>query len=425
VLTAGNGGNAPGSGFNGNGGSITLQPGSQGTGGASGFYDGNVIIAPTVGSVLVGPASSLDGKLVVKATFTAIFGESSSSAGVFGTSGSQAGVYGSSSSGTGVSGYSSGGNGVFGQSTNDSGVRGFSTNDYGVEGFSSNKAGVYGTSSLYGVQGDTSTGTGVFGKSTSSGTGVFGTTITGKGVSGHSNSNMGVYGESFTGDGVRGQSNSGYAGNFIGKSRFTGNMEIGGNELFGAVTRQMINLYNLDYGIGIQNSTLYFRVANTAGYNWYMGGINSNTINSPGAGGVSLMKLSSAGNLTVAGSVSATNFVNSSDRALKSDFASVNPRAVLDRLAALPVQTWNYKTEDRSVRHMGPMAQDFKAAFGLGADDKHISTVDAAGVTMAAVQGLYQLSLEKDKKIERLTAEVDDLKARLQRLEEAVRGRQK
>ena len=139
-----------------------------------------------------------------------------------------------------------------------------------------------------------------------------------------------------------------------------------------------------------------------------------------------------AGNLVVTGSVTATNFANSSDRALKSGFATVNPRAVLDRLAALPVQTWSYKSEGADVRHIGPMAQDFKAAFDLGADDKHISTVDAQGVTMAAVQGLYQLAQEKDRQIERLTeeakglrSELDDLRARMLQLEEALKRRQK
>jgi hypothetical protein len=36
------------------------------------------------------------------------------------------------------------------------------------------------------------------------------------------------------------------------------------------------------------------------------------------------------------------------------------------------------------------MAQDFHAAFGVGPDDKHIATVDADGVALAAIQGLNQ-----------------------------------
>ena len=53
---------------------------------------------------------------------------------------------------------------------------------------------------------------------------------------------------------------------------------------------------------------------------------------------------------------------------------------ILAKLVALPVSTWNYIGEDPSVRHLGPMAQDFKAAFGLGDTDQMISMVDANGV---------------------------------------------
>jgi hypothetical protein len=57
------------------------------------------------------------------------------------------------------------------------------------------------------------------------------------------------------------------------------------------------------------------------------------------------------------------------------------------------------------------MAQDFYAAFGLGHDDKHISTVDEGGVALAAIQALYQMNLEKDEQIKDLTAAVQELKA--------------
>jgi hypothetical protein len=305
---------------------------------------------------------------------------SSTTIGVLGTS---ADVLGGSS----VSGI-----GVYGISPKGIGVKGESTSNYGVYGKS--------TGSKPAVYGDGTT------------TGVFGHTAAGEGVLGHSDSNVGVSGTSFSGDGVRGQSNSGYAGNFTGKSRFTGNMEIGGNELFGATTRQMINLYNTDYGIGIQASTLYFRVANTGGYNWYMGGVHNNNQNSPGTGGTSLMRLDSAGNLFTKGAVNPV-----SDRNAKANFAAVNPRLILDKLAAVPVQTWNYKTDSDSVRHIGPVAQDFRAAFNLGADDLHISTVDADGVALAAIQGLYQLMLEKEKQNEEKDRKIDELARKLEEMQ--------
>jgi hypothetical protein len=79
-----------------------------------------------------------------------------------------------------------------------------------------------------------------------------------------------------------------------------------------------------------------------------------------------------------------------SDRAVKADFATVDGQAVLAQVAALPIQTWRYRTEDPAVRHMGPMAQDFAASFQLGDDDRHIHAVDGQGVALAAIQGLLQ-----------------------------------
>jgi hypothetical protein len=81
------------------------------------------------------------------------------------------------------------------------------------------------------------------------------------------------------------------------------------------------------------------------------------------------------------------SFIFESDRALKSGIAPVDGAQVLARTAALPISTWSYRGE--SARHLGPMAQDFSAAFGLGADDRHIHVVDASGVALAAIQGLH------------------------------------
>jgi len=80
-----------------------------------------------------------------------------------------------------------------------------------------------------------------------------------------------------------------------------------------------------------------------------------------------------------------------SDRAKKENFESVDPVSVLEKVAALPVSTWNYKTQDPSIRHIGPTAQDFRAAFGLGENDITINTVDADGAALAAIQGLHIL----------------------------------
>ena len=77
-----------------------------------------------------------------------------------------------------------------------------------------------------------------------------------------------------------------------------------------------------------------------------------------------------------------------SDVNIKRDFASVDQELVLERLAKLPIATWSYKTE-APVKHIGPMAQDFMAAFDVGASDRAIAKVDADGVAFAAIQALY------------------------------------
>ncbi len=230
----------------------------------------------------------------------------------------------------------------------------------------------------------------------------------------NSTGNTAVYGYSDSGTGVIGFSATGYAGIFAGKSRFTGNVEIEddvkvtGSESFGSITRQMINLYSTTYGIGVQSGTQYFRT--NGGFAWFKDGVHSNTANSPGTGGTRLMRLDSSGNLYTAGAINPT-----SDRGVKANFSTINPRFILDRLATIPIQTWNYKADDTAVRHLGPVAQDFKAAFQLGADDKTIATVDADGVALASIQALYQMMLEKDKLNGQLAGEVRRLRAQLAR----------
>jgi hypothetical protein len=105
-----------------------------------------------------------------------------------------------------------------------------------------------------------------------------------------------------------------------------------------------------------------------------------------------------------------------SDRNMKEHFAAIDPNAVLDKVAALPITTWSYKSEGPSVRHIGPMAQDFKAAFDVGATDRAIFQVDADGVALASVQALHA-------SVKALHAENDELRARVERLEAALAKR--
>lgn len=106
-----------------------------------------------------------------------------------------------------------------------------------------------------------------------------------------------------------------------------------------------------------------------------------------------------------------------SDRNAKENFAPVDGLEVLEKVAALPISTWNYKSQERAIRHMGPMAQDFYAAFQLGEDDRHIVTIDADGVALAAIQGLYQLSQAQQAQIDALQAENAALTEQLAQIE--------
>ena len=131
------------------------------------------------------------------------------------------------------------------------------------------------------------------------------------------------------------------------------------------------------------------------------------------AGGGARFITSGAG-LTVDGPVTAMAFNTSSDRNLKEHLGAVKPREVLDQVASLPIWRWNFKA-DAGTPHIGPTAQDFYAAFSVGSDDRHIATVDADGVALAAIQGLNQ-------KLEETRAENADLRARLEKLERLVQS---
>ena len=80
-----------------------------------------------------------------------------------------------------------------------------------------------------------------------------------------------------------------------------------------------------------------------------------------------------------------------SDYHAKAGFESIDERQILERLMSIPISSWYYRSQDASVRHIGPMAQDFYAAFNVGQDDRYISTVDEEGVALAAIQALYRM----------------------------------
>ena len=140
-----------------------------------------------------------------------------------------------------------------------------------------------------------------------------------------------------------------------------------------------------------------------------------------GPGGVINFNLDPGGDLLIPnGSVFANGVQLTSSRALKQDFQPVDSTDILSRLAALPVTEWSFKTGEDGIRHIGPFAEDFYAAFGLGAADTSISVTDIAGVTVSAVQGLNKIVEEKDAQIKDLQDRQTELNNRIEQLEAVV-----
>ena len=110
------------------------------------------------------------------------------------------------------------------------------------------------------------------------------------------------------------------------------------------------------------------------------------------------------GDLSISGALSEMSDVNR-----KENFGMVDGADVLSRLEEVPVTTWNFKDDD--VTHVGPMAQDFYAAFGVGPDERHISPLDANGVALAAIQELYRQVQAQNARIEALERENAALRA--------------
>ena len=169
----------------------------------------------------------------------------------------------------------------------------------------------------------------------------------------------------------------------------TNNIAIGYNAAYNYTGSESGNINIGSYGVQGENNTI--RIGNSSHINTY-----------------------------IAGTVYA-NVQSSSDRNIKENFIPLDPQTVLAKVAALPLSEWNYKADPATRKHVGPMAQDFQAAFGLnGGDDKHISVVDEGGVALAAIQGLNEVVKAKDLQIQTQAAELAALKARLEKIEQCL-----
>ena len=102
-----------------------------------------------------------------------------------------------------------------------------------------------------------------------------------------------------------------------------------------------------------------------------------------------------------------------SDEASKTAIKPASGRNVLRKLSSVPVSTWSYRAQDDSIRHIGPMAQDFYRAFGVGEDRRHIASVDADGVALAAIKGLQSKLRAERRRRHALEQLLNGLEARL------------
>ena len=113
-------------------------------------------------------------------------------------------------------------------------------------------------------------------------------------------------------------------------------------------------------------------------------------------------------------------WTNASDVNRKHLFSAISDDVILAKLRDLPISEWSYKAEDDAVRHLGPTAQDFMAAFKLGDDERAIGTVDEIGVALAGVKAVDARATSQEQRIRNLEQENTDLRRRLEKLEALI-----
>ncbi|MBK9654671.1 MAG: tail fiber domain-containing protein [Rhodanobacteraceae bacterium] len=195
-----------------------------------------------------------------------------------------------------------------------------------------------------------------------------------------------------------------------GNTSLQGNTDTTGNIAFGSVTRQMLNLFNTSYGIGIQAARMYFRAAGTGGFSWFEGGVHSNTTDDPGAGGTLRMRLTAAGQLqTTTGTISTL-----SDARLKSDVG--NYSGALDQIAALRPVHYRYTDAGKAPfqpegTHLGFIAQEVQQVFPewVSQDESGYLMLSMRGFEAVAVRGMQELQAENAA----LRARLDAIEAKL------------
>ena len=115
-----------------------------------------------------------------------------------------------------------------------------------------------------------------------------------------------------------------------------------------------------------------------------------------------------SGNLILRGTL-----FQSSDENLKTAFDKIDADDVLAKIADMPIQSWQFKSDDPNQRHIGPTSQDFQSAFKLGPDEKTIAPVDGIGVSLVAIKALHNQLDQKNEQVAQLTDQVAGQQKRL------------
>lgn len=161
------------------------------------------------------------------------------------------------------------------------------------------------------------------------------------------------------------------------------------------------------------NGSVRFTMADTGGNAWAFSiGSSGFSISKAGSGPEALVR--NNGNLEISGTLS-----EGSSRSIKQNITPLDGRALLTKLDELPVNEWSYNSAS-GVRHIGPMAEDFYAVFGLGSDEKHIAPKDLAGIAVAAAKELKSENEELRALVQSNQMEVRELRAELEKLSDLV-----
>ncbi|HWN42143.1 MAG TPA: tail fiber domain-containing protein, partial [Thermoanaerobaculia bacterium] len=185
-------------------------------------------------------------------------------------------------------------------------------------------------------------------------------------------------------------------------------------------TATLRNLLTLSNNGGVQ----FLLERTDAGQNdWQISNFGASISISVPGNPTTAFSMTTNGALTIGGALT-----ENSSREAKTNFESLSPTTVLERLNELPISVWSYKED--TARHIGPMAEDFHAAFGLGVNNKSIAPGDKAGVALAAIKGLHQVVTGKDvvitqleQTVESLQQQNSELAARLAAIEELLKER--